>query len=181
MISTMYMSLLNYALLQLLYIQLVRQMQFVKCIWTNRIYSGGFRGGATRGIDPGGGGGQSPPPMEILGANILFCPPDNFDNLKNALCNARKGLKITVRHYKTIEFNIKILLNTHNFQFSILYCNFAHAQKIWNISYFCPLPLPIRKMDRRPWAQQARAPLNFDRLCLPPPPFSIRILKTKLI
>ena len=49
------------------------------------------------------GGGQGavspPPPMKILG------------------CNARIGLKSTVRHYKTIKFNIRILLNIHNFQF----------------------------------------------------------------
>ena len=28
-----------------------------------------------RGVDPGGGGGGSRPPMKILGANISFCPP----------------------------------------------------------------------------------------------------------
>ena len=33
-----------------------------------------------------GGGGSRPPPMKILGggANISFCPPNNFANLKNS-------------------------------------------------------------------------------------------------
>ena len=96
--------------------------------------------------------GQSPP-MKILGANISFCapPPNNFDNLKNS-CNARIGLKCTVRHYRTIKFNIKILLNIHHFQVcgayrarKVLHCNL----KFWHFPYFPPPP--IRKMDRRPW------------------------------
>ena len=71
-------------------------------------------------------GGQSPPMKILGGGKTSFCPLNNFDNLKDLECNARIGLKSIVRHYKTIKFYIKILLNIHNFQFAckILYCSF---------------------------------------------------------
>ena len=31
--------------------------------------------GLYRGVDPGGAGGATAPPMKMLGANISFCPP----------------------------------------------------------------------------------------------------------
>ena len=69
------------------------------------------------------------------------------------LSNAIIGWKSTVIHYKTIKFNIKIILNIHNSQIfaqtSILQICVQSAPKNIDIfSNFCPPP--IRKMDRRP-------------------------------
>ena len=58
--------------------------------------------------------------MKILGGKhiVLPPPPNNFANLKKfIISNARIGWKSTVIHYKTIKFNIKIILNIHNSQF----------------------------------------------------------------
>ena len=79
-----------------------------------------FKSSSGRGVDPGGQGG---------GQTYRFAPPppNNFDNLKNSLCNARIGLKIIVWHYKTINFYIKTLLNIHHFQF----CGVLRAQKLY--------------------------------------------------
>ena len=44
------------------------------------------------------------------------------------------GLKSTVRHYKTIKFNIKILLNIHNFLRAKIY--------IASLRFFLLLPPP---------------------------------------
>ena len=62
-------------------------------------------------------GAVAPPNENIGGANISFCPPNNFANLKKFISNARIGWKSTVIHYKTIKFNIKLILNIHNSQF----------------------------------------------------------------
>ena len=55
----------------------------------------------------GGGGGSRPSPNENIGVvNISFCPPPPnkmSTTLKKSLCNARIGLKSTVRHYKKID------------------------------------------------------------------------------
>ena len=108
----------------------------------------------SRGVDPGGGGGAvaPPPPNENIGgrgANISFCPPpppkkkkNYFDNSKNSYVNARIGLKSIVRHYKTIKFNIEILLNIHN---SHKFCGAHCAQappKIVKFSLILPPPNP---------------------------------------
>ena len=68
--------------------------------------------------------GQSPPPPpneNIGGQTYRFAPPptaSNFANLKKfIISNARMGWKSTVIHYKTIEFNINIILNINNSQF----------------------------------------------------------------
>ena len=76
-----------------------------------------------RGVDPGGGGGSRPPPPppnENIGGGgqtYRFAHPIILTTCKihNMLCKNR--LKSTVNHYKTIKFNIKILLNIHNYQF----------------------------------------------------------------
>ena len=60
------------------------------------------------------------------------------------MCNARMCLKSTARHYKTIKFNIKILLNIHNLQF-------CGAERAENVEIFLTFAPSIRKMDRRPW------------------------------
>ena len=63
-----------------------------------------------RGVDPGGGGG---------GKHIVLPPaPNNLNKLEKCIiCIARIGLKCSERHYKSIKFKLKILLNIHNFQF----------------------------------------------------------------
>ena len=78
----------------------------------------------------GRGGGSRPPNENIGGANISFCPPiiSTTWKIHNMYCKNR--FKSIVRHYKTIKFYIKILLNIHNFQFFLL-----------------------RKLDRHPWIQ----------------------------
>ena len=54
---------------------------------------------------------------------------------KFIICNARICLKSTARHYKTIKFNIKILLNIHNLQF-------CGAKNFENLLTFAPPPPP---------------------------------------
>ena len=68
---------------------------------------------------------------------------------------ARIGLKSTVRHYKTTQFNIKIL--TKYTQFSILqkhaakfYIVTLRAERAEKNNQIAPPPPPIWKMDRRP-------------------------------
>ena len=58
-----------------------------------------------------------------------------------------------VRDYKTIQFNIKILLNIHNFKFAPQKFYIATLRtEIFKIILTLALPPPphIRKMDRRP-------------------------------
>ena len=97
-----------------------------------------------RGVNPGGGGGAgvavAPPPMKILGGKHRF---ELRQLEKLTICNAKIGLKSTIRHYKTIKFNIKALPNIHNFQFArkVLYCDFAQsAPKILTFSLLLPPP-----------------------------------------
>ena len=54
------------------------------------------------------------------------------------------GLKSTVRHYKTIKFNTKILLNIN-----LKKLRRAARRQFWYFSYVLPPP-QIRKVDRRP-------------------------------
>ena len=67
-----------------------------------------------------GGGGGGVAPMKILGWQTYRLPPNFFIFISTTwkICNARIDLISTVRHYNTIKFNIKILLNI--IQFSIL-------------------------------------------------------------
>ena len=102
-----------------------------------------------------GGGGQGgslppPPPRENIGGQTyrFAPPPPNKQNKKKKnrqlenfiICNARIGIKSTIRPYKTIKFYITILLNIHNFQF----CGALHAQifimRLCNFPYSCPPP-----------------------------------------
>ena len=91
---------------------------------------------------------------------------------RGRICNARIGLKkkSTVMHYKTIKFNIKTPLNTHNFHFcgvlrakSLILRLCAPSAPIFfcHFSNFAP---SIRKMDRRhcppPWGFHESAPLK---------------------
>ena len=104
----------------------------------------------------GGGGGGSRPNENIGVANISFCPPPKlfWQLVKFIICDAKIGLKlkstVTVRHYKTIQFNMKIQLNIYNFQFCgalqaqsliLRFCALS-APKIRNFPYFCPPPPP---------------------------------------
>ena len=66
--------------------------------WFKNIVDSNLEGERARGVDPGG---QSPPNENTGGGGKhIVLPPNNFDNLKS-----------TVRHHKTIKFNIKILQN----------------------------------------------------------------------
>ena len=116
---------------------------------TNGILPHCIKRGTTRGVDPGEGGeGGRRPPNENIGGNISFWPPppNNFDNLKIPLCNARIDLKLMVRHYKTIKFYVKTLLNIHNFQFCAkLYTVSLRAERAENFEIvltFAPPPPP---------------------------------------
>ena len=78
----------------------------------------------------GRGGGQSPHQWKYWGGKHIVLPPIILTTWKlHNLCNAKIGLKSTVRHNKAIKFNIKILLNMHNFLFYILI--YIHLWFIW--------------------------------------------------
>ena len=104
----------------------------------------------TPGVDPGGGGCRgrgSRPIWKILGGKHIVLPspppPIISSTEKFIICNARIGFKSTVRHYKTIKFNIKTLLNINSFSYATL-------RKCASFLTLAPPPPPIRKMDRRP-------------------------------
>ena len=90
-----------------------------------------------------------PPPNPEYGSTPLI-----LNNLKK-LCNGILGLQSTVRHYKTIKLNIKILLNIHNFQFlrrdprAKFYIAILRAQRAENVEIFpslAPPPPPSEKL-----------------------------------
>ena len=103
-----------------------------------------------KSIIGGGGGGGGACKFELF---LTFAPPPPPPPIRNMdrrpwfqqlekLCNGILVLQSTVRHYKTIKLNIKILLNIYNFQFfatwsarKVLYCEF------WNFPISCPTPL----------------------------------------
>ena len=66
----------------------------------------------TRGVDPGGAGGQS---KILRWQTYRFAPPPPRQLENSIICNARIGLKSIARHYKTIKFDLQILLNIHNY------------------------------------------------------------------
>ena len=90
------------------------------------------------------------------GANIVLPPPPPIISTTFIICNARICIKSTIRHYKTIKFYIKILLNIHKFKFCGALCtqSFIVTLRVRaeNFTIFLTLAPPIRKMDRRPWS-----------------------------
>ena len=123
--------------------------------WFYFIYSSQLENGQmrksdvySRGVDPGGRGAVAPPPppLKILGwQTYRFCPPPPPHTIISTTWKFRKyvmhagiGFKSTVRHYKTIKFNIK---NTTK-----IYTIFNSVRRVWNCDfpffspYFCPPP-----------------------------------------
>ena len=99
----------------------------------------------------GGGRGAIAPHENIGGQTYNFPPPPIISTTwKLIIRNARIGLKSTVRHYKTIKFNIKILLNVHSLKF----CGALLAQ-----TFILRLCAPSAPKD-----------LKFFVLLPPPPP-----------
>ena len=94
--------------------------------------------------------------MKILGLQTYrFAPPPPIISITRKIhniCNARLNrFKSTVRHYKTIKFNIKRLLNIGNVQF----CDALRAQFVV-VATLC--------------AERANIFDIFLTLCPPPPP-----------
>ena len=86
--------------------------------WSEASILGEGGQGGSHPINENIGGGQTyrfapPPPPPIISTTWKFI-----------ICNAKICLKSTVRHYKTINFNIKILLNIHH----LLICGALRAQ-----------------------------------------------------
>ena len=93
--------------------------------------------------------------MKIWGVNILFCPPPKkkiyISTILFIKCNARIDLKGTVRHNKTIKFDIQTLLNIR----AKCYIATLRKKKKLKFSLLLPPP-PIRKIVRRPCLKRVK-------------------------